>query len=353
MAEIAEKAESALKSILDVGHGEKLLIFCDEEKKDVGEVFIRGGIKAGLWTRVIMLKGGKENRKEVAPEIFEALIGARPDVCLNFLRSNIKETPFRISLIKLETRVKCRLGHCPGVNLEMLESGALSLSEKEQQEMKDYARRLIQKMRGAVKIIVKDQNGTNLTFSAAGRDFFTDSIFDWKSNKWMNLPTGEITVGPVEDSLEGRLVCDGGIGGIGPIDSPLILDVEKGKVRKIQCKNLKIKKLVEDALMKDEWASVVGEFAVGINKKAKMPQEFLEMEKKLGTVHLAFGHNLDFPGGKNPSVNHLDFLISKPDVTIFWEDKRKELFIKDGKIRCPSPLSSPRRGEGWVRGRVK
>ncbi|MCL5773796.1 MAG: aminopeptidase [Firmicutes bacterium] len=332
MAELAEKAGSALKSILDVVSGEKLLIFCDEEKKDVAEVFIKGGIKAGLWTRTIMMQGGKENRKEVKPEILEALIGSKPDVCLNFLRSNIKETPFRISLIKLETRLKCRLGHCPGVNMEMLENGALSLSEKEQQEMKDYARRLIRKMHGAAKITVKDSKGTNLIFSVAGRDFFTDSIFDWKSNKWMNLPTGEITVGPVEDSLEGRLVCDGGIGGIGPIDSPLILDVEKGKVRKIQCRNLKIKKLVEDALGKDEWASVVGEFAVGINKKAKIPQEFLEMEKKLGTVHFAFGHNLDFPGGKNPSTNHLDFLISKPDVTVFREDKRSESFIKDGRI---------------------
>jgi aminopeptidase len=61
-------------------------------------------------------------------------------------------------------------------------------------------------------------------------------------------------------------------------------------------------------------SKVVGEFAFGINPKARFVQEFLEAEKVLGTVHLAFGDNTDMPGGKNNSANHMDMMLSKPTI---------------------------------------
>ena len=49
-------------------------------------------------------------------------------------------------------------------------------------------------------------------------------------------------------------------------------------------------------------------------------EEFLEAEKMLKTIHIAFGNNSDMPGGKNHSQNHMDFLISKPTVKVFNTD---------------------------------
>ncbi len=40
----------------------------------------------------------------------------------------------------------------------------------------------------------------------------------------------------------------------------------------------------------------------------------------LNTIHIAFGNNSDMPGGKNPSKNHMDFLVSKPAVNVFNKD---------------------------------
>lgn len=51
--------------------------------------------------------------------------------------------------------------------------------------------------------------------------------------------------------------------------------------------------------------------------KARFIEEFLEAEKLFGTIHIAFGDNSDFPGGQNPSKNHLDLLVSKPSVKAF------------------------------------
>jgi leucyl aminopeptidase (aminopeptidase T) len=59
----------------------------------------------------------------------------------------------------------------------------------------------------------------------------------------------------------------------------------------------------------------------------------LEAEKISETVHIAFGNNTDMPGGKNPSSNHMDFLISKPTVKITKEEGEATTILRDGKFQ--------------------
>jgi len=58
--------------------------------------------------------------------------------------------------------------------------------------------------------------------------------------------------------------------------------------------------------------------------------EFLEAEKLVGTIHIAFGNNADFPEGKNPSKNHMDFLISKPTVKILFKNNSSLTVLSNG-----------------------
>ena len=78
-----------------------------------------------------------------------------------------------------------------------------------------------------------------------------------------------------------------------------------------------MKKRVDESLATDERAKMVGEFAFGINPKARFVEEFLETEKIQGTIHIAFGDNTDYPSGKNNSANHMDFLINKSTVKAY------------------------------------
>jgi leucyl aminopeptidase (aminopeptidase T) len=150
--------------------------------------------------------------------------------------------------------------------------------------------------------------------------------------KWMNLPTGEVLVAPVENSLSGHLVCDMAIGGVGPIKTPVELTVKSGQVARMTSKNQKVLKAVEESLATDEWSSIVGEFAFGINPKARLVPEFLEAEKIMGTVHIAFGDNLDYPGGKNSSRNHMDFLMSHATVKITMGTGEATTILQDGSF---------------------
>jgi leucyl aminopeptidase (aminopeptidase T) len=175
--------------------------------------------------------------------------------------------------------------------------------------------------------------GTNLTFSVKDREFFTDTKIDWATLKWMNLPTGEVIVAPVEDSLEGALVCDMAIGGIGQLKTPFTIIVKNGRIQETQSNDAAVKKRVDDSLATDDMAKVVGEFAFGINPKARFIEEFLETEKIKGTIHIAFGDNTDFPAGKNNSANHMDFLINKPTVKTHTKNGTTKTLLKEGTFK--------------------
>ncbi len=326
-------AKNALECVLEAEKGQSIVIFCDDEKMDVGKAFADGALKLGLQTRLTQLKtDANVFRKEIPPQVMEILKQA-PDIYINLLRGTREETPFRIKLTKMETKDKrTRLGHCPGVTLDMLTEGALALTTKEHRQMQGFAQSLIQKLSRTIKVEITNPAGTDISMSVEGRPFFTDTMIDWKIMKWMNLPTGEVIVAPVEDSLEGKFVCDTAIGGIGPIKTPVKLTARNGKVQDCSSENQQVLAKVSDSLNMDEWSNVVGEFAFGINPKARFVEEFLEMEKVLGTIHIAFGNNTDMPGGKNKSKNHMDFLVSKPTVKILSKDGSSMDVLTDGSF---------------------
>ena len=326
-----EAAKNALENVLDAVAGESIVIVCDQEKREIGQAFADGALALGLWTRLMILETDKTIRKEIPPQLLEVLVNQRPDVYVNLMRGQREETPFRIKITKLETRGRrSRLGHCPGVTIDMLTNGALALTSEEHEKMQGFAAKLLHALEGTAKIELRTEAGTNLSFSVEDRSFFTDTEIDWKTMKWMNLPTGEVLVAPVESSLSGRLVCDMAIGGMGPVKSPIEIIARSGQVVKVASKNQSVLKAMKESLGADEWSNVVGEFAFGINPKARFVQEFLEAEKILGTVHVAFGDNLDYPGGKNPSKNHMDFLMNHPTVKILKENGESTTVLQDG-----------------------
>ncbi len=61
-----EAAKNALECVLEAEKGESLVVFCDEEKMNIGEAFISGALKLGLQTRLTTLKTNADTiRKEI------------------------------------------------------------------------------------------------------------------------------------------------------------------------------------------------------------------------------------------------------------------------------------------------
>jgi aminopeptidase len=309
-------ARNALQNVLEAKEGERILIICDKEKADIGEAFAKGALSVGLWTRFVVLEKQNFVRTEI-PEHLQLALAQKPEIYVNVLTGNREETPFRIKIIKTETADrKSRLGHCPGVTLDMLTEGALALSSRDHKRLQKHADELMKALEGAVSVHISSGSGTDLTMCVEGRSFFTDTKIDWDLMKWMNLPTGEVIVAPVEDRMNGKLVCDLAVGGIGKLRQPVEVNVKDGKVESVFCKDSEHLRRIKATFGTDEWSDVVGEFAFGINPRGRFVDEFLEAEKMLGTIHVAFGANTDMPGGKNPSKNHMDVMVSKPTVRV-------------------------------------
>ncbi len=322
-------AKGALVNVLEARRGERLLIVCDEDKKDIGNLFAMAALDLGMWARLFVLKtDGK--RCDVPPELEEVMSSSPPDMFINIMSGSAEETPFRIKVLSLERRHKKRIGHCPGITIEMMSNGAAAIDENEYDEMQGLAKRILHALDGAEKVYVDSPSGTMAVFSMKGRTFFTDTRINWTTMKWMNLPVGEVLGGPVENSLSGKVVCDLAIGGIGTLREPVSIVVKEGKVQSIEGKNRVVVEKIKQAQSIDDMASMIGEFAFGINKKAKHDADFLEAEKTFGTIHFAFGNNEDYPG-KNTSKNHMDFLISRPTVEVEKEDGKKLFIMRNGE----------------------
>ncbi|MCW4019050.1 MAG: aminopeptidase [Candidatus Bathyarchaeota archaeon] len=340
-------AQNGLECVLEAKAGERIVIFCDDSRAQVGEAFEAGALNLKLDTKLVLLETRSDVfRTEIPPQLNKYLNEERPHIYINLFRGTHQETPFRIKFIQAETRdKKTRLGHCPGVNPEMLTDGALALTADEHREMQTFAQMLMGKLHDAQKIEITTPAGTKLRLSVKARAFITDTALDWELMKWMNLPTGEVFVAPVEDSLEGKMVCDMAIGGIGPVDKLVGIKVRKGKVEAVTCDNPETLRKVQNSLHIDDMAKVVGEFAFGINPKARFVKEFLEAEKLLGTVHIAFGANLDMPGGKNDSANHMDFMMNKPTVKAILQGGTKITLLADGVFQTDNPPPAPEQEE--------
>lgn len=327
-----QAARNALEHVLKAKKGETLIIFCDDERKEICEPFTIGALKMELKTHLVILKTQPDVfRIMVPPQVHRILRKETPDICINLLRGNVEETPFRIEFTRMETeKDESRIGHCPGITLDMLTDGALALRGADHRKMQRFGRSLVRSLKGTVKLDITNAAGTKISLSVKDRPFFTDTVIDPRMTKWMNLPTGEVTVAPVENSLQGRLICDIAVGGIGPVKEPVEIRVKDGRVESALSADAKILEKINNSLKSDSASDVVGEFAFGINPKARLVREFLEAEKTLGTAHVAFGNNSDMPCGRNRSKNHMDFLISRPTVTVHNRDKASFEILRNG-----------------------
>ncbi|NLC39119.1 MAG: aminopeptidase, partial [Clostridia bacterium] len=156
--------------------------------------------------------------------------------------------------------------------------------------------------------------------SLQGREAFADSGMLQAPGSFGNLPAGEAFIAPLEGTAAGTLVVDGSMAGIGLIQSPIVMKVEKGLVVEIEGGQEadRLKELVDRF---GPAARNIAELGIGLNDQAVLSGIVLEDEKVLGTVHVALGDNSTI-GGTVEVPSHLDGVLLQPSL---WLDGRKIL----------------------------
>jgi aminopeptidase len=184
----------------------------------------------------------------------------------------------------------------------------------------------------AEEVEINTPNGSKLSFSIKGRKALADTGILTKPGSFGNLPAGEVFLAPVEGSAHGRLILEWAP--TRELSSPVIMVVKQGVVREI-IGDEDFAEELRRRLSEREENRNIAEFGIGTNARAKRPDNILESEKIMGTVHIALGDNSTF-GGKVKTPFHQDFVFFKPTVSLVRKDGSKSVLMKRGKLQVTS-----------------
>jgi leucyl aminopeptidase (aminopeptidase T) len=197
--------------------------------------------------------------------------------------------------------------------------------------MKSKADFLIATLQDAKQIHITTKEGTDILLGVKGRIFSGD--VGVKAGDMCNLPCGEIYCAPLETEANGVVVFNASIGDIGLLKDALKVFINEGEITKFESDDRELVKRISELTNVDDDARVIGELGIGINPGARITGNMLEDEKSLGTAHIAFGNNADFPGGgKNNSQIHRDFLFYRPTIEVSYTNNSKKVLMKNGKL---------------------
>ena len=318
-------AKNALAVVLSLRHEDKVLVVTDVEKQEIGDTFRKAAEEFGAAVSMYAIRETERPLREI-PEDLRSMIPGN-DIIINAFSGFPEETPFRIKLIKLEITTNARVGHAPGITIGMMKDGPMTADYAGIAKEADY---LMDLFKDAREVHITAPGGTDITLDIEDREFETDVLI--KAGTFGNLPAGETWCAPVEDGANGVIVCDGSIGDVGQVPSPLKIIVKDGGIVSMVCEDPGFRERVWELTHIDEMADVVGELGIGLNPAAKLTGNLLEDEKAGGTAHIAFGNNTEMPGGQNASSTHRDFLFYSPSMRVTYMDGGQKEIMRDGKI---------------------
>ena len=301
---IVEAAKKLIVNCMGMQNDEKLLIVADEKTSELGYGFAVAGRECGFNTTYTEAPA---QTKGEPPEPVAAAMAAA-DVA--FLLTSMSYSHVKARVAATEKGV--RVASMPMMTTEIAEN----YLDADYPAIKKVSEQIAAILTKGSKIKVITEKGTDITFSAEGRNGVADTGLLTTKGAMGNLPAGEAFVAPVENIGSGKIVVDGCIAYLGPVKDDVILDLTDGYITNIGG-NESAKKLKDFLADKDAEAWGIAEFGIGTNPGAKIIGHPLVDEKVWGTIHIAFGMNTSV-GGQRQSNIHYDCIIN--DATVWIDD---------------------------------
>ena len=218
----------------------------------------------------------------------------------------------------------CRYASLPHFDPEML----FSSMRVDWQDLATRTRRLADLVTEAFCVTLTTPDGTDLVMGVAGRTAKPDDGLLTKPGSFGNLPAGEAFLAPVEGTTEGVLVIE--YAPTHRLDSPLRLTVREGNVVGIQGDD-PYRERLEEKFAQNPLNRNIAELGIGTNEKATRPDNVLEAEKILGTVHVALGDNAGF-GGTVSTPFHEDYVLYRPTLVLEMPDGVRVTVLDGGTL---------------------
>jgi len=273
--------------------------------------------------RPILGKKAADRAIKRAEDIISKYKHQAVDCVIALSNYSTSHTRFRYFLTRI---CGCRYASMPLFDISMLE-GSMNVDWKALAKM---TRNLAKIVNTAERIDIKTPNGTFLSFSKKTRRAMADTGILTGKGSFGNLPAGEVYLAPVEGTARGKLVLDWGP--TMQLESQVTLTVKDGYVSDVAGKD-EYAGYIRKKLVERKENGNIAELGIGTNRAAKRPDNILESEKILGTIHIALGDNSSF-GGNVKTPFHQDFVFFKPTVTLISKSGIKKDILRSGKLLC-------------------
>jgi len=192
----------------------------------------------------------------------------------------------------------------------------------------ERTKRLAAAVNEATEILLETPNGTRMRFGKAGRQAKGDDGILTAPGSFGNLPAGEVYLAPLEGTSEGVMVVE--YGPTRKLLTPLELVVHNGMVTGIRGDD-PVRSWLEERFAESEKNRNIAELGIGTNDRATRPDNILEAEKILGTIHIALGDNSGF-GGTVQTPFHEDYVFYRPTLTAKAADGSSRVLLRDGTL---------------------
>ncbi len=268
----------------------------------------------------LLEKSVRSEQLAVAEEIVLAGRESAVDVIIAMANKSTSHTRFRA----LANAAGARFASLPNFDPDMF----FSSMRVDWGLLAERTGRLADAVNAAAVIKVECPNGTRMRFDKRGREAKGDNGLLTEPGSFGNLPAGEVYLAPLEGTSEGVMVIE--YAPTRKLESPLELVVREGRVVEIRGDEPYRMKL-EKKFAESERNRNIAELGIGTNDRATRPDNILEAEKILGTIHIALGDNTGF-GGTVSTPFHEDYVFYKPVLTAIMEDGSARTLLEGGKL---------------------
>jgi len=359
LPEYVYNAQTALESFLKLKPEEKILLLKDKEtNKETLAIFERAIENIGSLYKEVALDSKTKKR-----EIEDLLKSVQAVIDLS-----IKSCKATRDIYEDIEKFGNRLLSCLDLEPEAFKNGGPMTERVEDLEYRLNKLEAILKEAAGFKIT--SVYGTNLELGLRPfkeRRWYKDTGVIEKPGQWDNFPGGEIFTTPDERNVNGILVLpavDSEIVKEQGVDELVWIKIKNGRITSIQGGKSaeKLRKKLDEAALKEYKEQKdplnvyqCAELGFGANSKARsrvadpeQPYNFpggstVEAEKRLGTIHIAFGdtkHGEEGAEGFIEAGVHYDFVIPRNGLTVemfeneedFEKKKNGRRIISDGGL---------------------
>jgi leucyl aminopeptidase (aminopeptidase T) len=288
---------------------ERVLIVTDSLLVHIAEALAAACHDRGTDAVVAVMSPRRFDEEELPPSIAAAMAAA--DVVLTPTRMGTAHTEATRLALAAGARVLCM----DQFDDDLMTSGGIEADFEAQQPV---SCRVMEAFTAADTAHVSSAGGTDIRLSLRGRRGNShDCVLD-RPGKFTAVPNIEANVSPVDGQGDGVIVFDGSLPhfGVGILREPIRLEVERGRVVKVEGGR-------EARILQEEWEAAndpnvynVAQLAVGLNPMIRrVTGVMLNDHGVYGSVHFGIGTSTNL-GGTTKAATHLDGIMLHASITL-------------------------------------